>query len=54
MPEVDDGDLPCEQSEFPDDIAIARRQVEVELGYLGLNLAIARMGNYGGWSIGPP
>jgi hypothetical protein len=50
MPEVDDGDLPCEQS----DIAIARRQVEVELGYLGLNLAIARMGNYGGWSIGPP
>jgi hypothetical protein len=35
-------------------IAIARRQVEVELGYLRLNTAIARMGNYGGWFIGPP
>jgi pectin methylesterase-like acyl-CoA thioesterase len=34
--------------------AIARRQVEIELGYLRLNTAIARMGNYGGWFIGPP
>jgi hypothetical protein len=35
-------------------IALARRHVEVELGYLRLNKAIARMGNYGGWFIGPP
>ena len=35
-------------------IAIAKRQVEVEIGYLRLDKAIARMGNYGGWFIGPP
>jgi hypothetical protein len=36
------------------ELAIARRQVKVEIEYLRLNRAIARMGNYGGWVIGPP
>jgi hypothetical protein len=35
-------------------LAIARLQVKVEIEYLRLNRAIARMGNYGGWVIGPP
>ena len=43
-----------EHMQAENQIAIARRQVEIELGYLRLNKAIARMGNYGGWFIGPP
>ena len=56
----DDADLQArnqrawEHRQAENQIAIARRQVEVELGYLRLNKAIARMGNYGGWFIGPP
>jgi hypothetical protein len=57
---LDDADLQArnqrawEHMRAETELAIARRQGEVELGYLRLNTAIARMGNYGGWFIGPP
>ena len=57
---TDDADLQArnqrarEHMRAESELAIARRQVEVQLGYYGLDKAIARMGNYGGWFIGPP
>jgi len=57
---LDDGDLQArnqrawEHMRAENELAIARRQVNVESEYLRLNRAIARMGNYGGWVIGPP
>jgi hypothetical protein len=57
---LDDGDLQArnqrawEHMRAENELAIARRQVKVEIEYLRLNRAIARMGNYGGWVIGPP
>ena len=57
---VDDADLQSrnqrawEHMQAENQLAIARRQVEVEIGYFKLNKAIARMGNFGGWFIGPP
>ena len=57
---LDDADLQSrnqrawEHMQAENQLAIARRQVEVEIGYFKLNKAIARMGNYGGWFIGPP
>ena len=57
---LDDADLQArnqrarEHMRAESELAIARRQVEVQLGYYGLDKAIARMGNYGGWFIGPP
>ena len=57
---IDDADLQArnqrarEHMRAESELAIARRQVEVQLGYYGLDKAIARMGNYGGWFIGPP
>jgi hypothetical protein len=57
---LDDADLQSrnqrawERMQAENQLAIARRQVEVQLGYLRLDKAIARMGNYGGWFIGPP
>ena len=43
-----------EHMQAENQLAIARLQVKVEIEYLRLNRAIARMGNYGGWVIGPP
>ena len=57
---VDDADLQSrnqrawEHMQAENQLAIARLQVKVEIEYLRLNRAIARMGNYGGWVIGPP
>jgi hypothetical protein len=57
---VDDADLQArnqrawEHMQAENQLAISRQQVKVELGYLRLDKAIARMGNYGGWFIGPP
>ena len=57
---LDDADLQArnqrawEHMQAENQLAIAKRQVEVEIGYLRLDKAIARMGSYGGWFIGPP
>ena len=57
---LDDADLQArnqrgwERMRAESELAIARRQVEAQLGYLRLDKAIARMGNYGGWFIGLP
>ena len=57
---LDDADLQArnqrawEHMQAEGELAIGRRQVEVQLGYFRLDKAIARMGNYGGWFIGPP
>jgi hypothetical protein len=57
---LDDGDLQArnerafEHMQAENELAIARRRVKVEIEYLRLNRTIARMGNYGGWVIGPP
>jgi hypothetical protein len=51
---IDDADLQVrnqrawEHMQAENELAIGRRQVEVQLRYLGLDKAIARMGNYGG------
>lgn len=57
---LDDADLQArnqrawEHRQAENELAIARRQVNVEIEGLRLNKAIARMGAYGGWFIGPP
>ena len=57
---LDDADLQArnqrawEHMQAENQLAISRRQVDVEIGYFKLDKAIARMGNYGGWFIGPP
>ena len=57
---LDDADLQArnqrawEHMQGENELAIAGRQVEVQIGYLRLDKAIARMGAYGGWFIGPP
>ena len=57
---LDDADLQArnqrawEHKQAENELAIARRQVNVEIEGLRLNKAIARMGAYGGWFIGPP
>ena len=57
---LDDGDLQArnqrawEHMQAENELALQRRQVELEIENLRVQKAIARMGNYGGWFIGPP
>jgi hypothetical protein len=57
---LDDADLQArnqrawEHLQAENQLAIQQRQLEIEIENLRIQRAIARMGNYGGWVIGPP
>jgi hypothetical protein len=57
---LDDADLQArnqrawEHMQAENQLAIQQRQLEIEIENLRIQRAIARMGNYGGWVIGPP